>query len=471
MRSIQSMTGRKFIVSRQIRAALFLAALAGVSATLALAGQGRPASAQSPSGKLAFTSYRAGAAQIFTIGHGGSGLTRLTNTRGAAFEGAPAFSPDGRRIANVCGNFELCIMNSDGSSPARLTTNNWPRELRYDRDPAWSPDATKIAFARSTNGHDGIWIVNTDGSGLRQLPVPTGHNANPAWSPDGTTIAFDHVAGSGVTSLGSHSIYVVGVDGGASRPLTAEDSDALDPAWSPDASRIVFSQPNFEETAQHLVVMNADGSGQRRLSTGSLSATDPAWSPDGTRIAFAGRRAGRLLIYAIPVGGGTPVGLTTGRTPDFDPAWQPSNPPVEVPLPAAPPSKATAEARVVASLMQATFEMLAALNTDPTTSTAREAASGAARLRGTVRRARAATTRLAVTTARGKRVRRLLLGSMRSATTLASKLSALSRSLRRHDRRAVRAHKNAVFKAGIAVFFPLTEAAELADVPLAVIAL
>ena len=60
------MTGRKFIISHQIRATLVLAALAVVGATVALAGHGRPALAQSPSGKLAFTSFRAGTCLLYT---------------------------------------------------------------------------------------------------------------------------------------------------------------------------------------------------------------------------------------------------------------------------------------------------------------------------------------------------------------------------------------------------------------------
>ena len=111
------------------------------------------------------------------------------------------------------------------------------------------------------------------------------------------------------------------------------------------------------------------------------------------------------------------------------------------------------------------------IESDPTTSNAREAATAAGRVRGTARQARSATTKLHVGTARGQQVRRLLLFGMRAADRLAADMSALSRSLRRHDARAARKHRNAIFGDGVSLFFPLSEAAELAGVPHADIAL
>jgi hypothetical protein len=55
-----------------------------------------------------------------------------------------------------------------------------------DRNPAWSPDGTKIAFMRDGD----IWVMNADGSGLVQLTTDPVYEDDPAWSPDGTKIAF-----------------------------------------------------------------------------------------------------------------------------------------------------------------------------------------------------------------------------------------------------------------------------------------
>ena len=79
------------------------------------------------------------------------------------------------------GNSEIYVVNSDGGGLRRLTRNAGP-----DLAPAWSPDGRRIAFA----GSRGIHVMNADGSGQRNLmrkPTPT---SRPTFSPDGRRIAF-----------------------------------------------------------------------------------------------------------------------------------------------------------------------------------------------------------------------------------------------------------------------------------------
>ena len=60
-----------------------------------------------------------------------------------------------------------------------------------DGAPAWSPDGKKIAFASERTGNPDIWVMDSDGGNLRQLTTHTALDAAPAWSPDGKKIAFD----------------------------------------------------------------------------------------------------------------------------------------------------------------------------------------------------------------------------------------------------------------------------------------
>src|SRR5947208_1284502 len=98
--------------------------LAVLATSVVVAGQA--SAAATPTAALAFTSYRDGVSSVYVTNADGTGQQRLTATARPAFEGQPAYSPDGGRIAYVCGNFELCVMNADGSGQQRLTTNNWP---------------------------------------------------------------------------------------------------------------------------------------------------------------------------------------------------------------------------------------------------------------------------------------------------------------------------------------------------------
>ena len=78
----------------------------------------------------------------------------------------PVWSPDGERIAFVSSrddNFEIYVMNADGSEPANLTNNS-----ADDYSPAWSPDGKYIAFVSKRDGNrDGnreIYVMKADGS-------------------------------------------------------------------------------------------------------------------------------------------------------------------------------------------------------------------------------------------------------------------------------------------------------------------
>jgi len=94
----------------------------------------------------------------------------------------PDWSPDGTKIVfrrPVSGNYELYVMNADGTNQVRLTDNTV-----YDSTPAWSPDGTKIVFSRSSGGEDEIWVMSADGTGETQLTdTPGAFEGEPAWQP------------------------------------------------------------------------------------------------------------------------------------------------------------------------------------------------------------------------------------------------------------------------------------------------
>lgn len=78
-----------------------------------------------------------------------------------------AVSPGGDRIAYMSdrdGNWEVYVMNADGSGSTRLTN-----DPAADALPAWSPDGLSIAFASTRGGAWSIWVMNADGSNQRQL--------------------------------------------------------------------------------------------------------------------------------------------------------------------------------------------------------------------------------------------------------------------------------------------------------------
>ena len=91
--------------------------------------------------------------------------------------------PDGERIAFFSdrdGNFEIYVMNADGTGVSRLTD-----EPGADALPAWSPDGERIVFVSDRSGNEEIFVMNADGTAVEQLTDDPADDVEPAWSPAG----------------------------------------------------------------------------------------------------------------------------------------------------------------------------------------------------------------------------------------------------------------------------------------------
>src|SRR4030095_2033189 len=91
-------------------------------------------------------------------------------------------SPDGDWLAyySLGKQEDIFIIRTDGTGMRQLTDDTFK-----DREPRWSPDGKRIAFTSNRSGSSEIWAINRDGSGLQQLTQMAGA-PHPAWSPDGT---------------------------------------------------------------------------------------------------------------------------------------------------------------------------------------------------------------------------------------------------------------------------------------------
>src|SRR5258708_21514920 len=101
-----------------------------------------------------------------------------------------AWSPDGSKISfswNGEGNFEIYVMQADGSAVTNLT-----HDPGSDRYATWSQDGKRLAFASDRSGKDkiDIYVMNADGSNVVRLTREAGPNSFPSWSKDGKRIVF-----------------------------------------------------------------------------------------------------------------------------------------------------------------------------------------------------------------------------------------------------------------------------------------
>ena len=290
--------------------------LAILALALTLTGGGRPEPAEGAfpgaNGKIAFHSLQTGNFEVLVMNADGSGQTNLTNN--AAADSAPAWSSDGTQIAFTsnrdAGNFDIYKMNADGSGQTRLTTDG-----SEDAFPAWSPDGTRIAFRSVRDGNQEIYVMFANGSLQTRLTFNTASDAFPNWSPDGTQIAFSSERD------GNSEIYVMNANGSGQTRLTFDAAGDAFPDWSPDGTQIAFHSDR--EVDREIFVMNADGTGQTNLTNNAVFDSSAAWSPDGTQIAFYSDRDGDAEIFVMNADGSGQTQLTNNLSADVHPAWQP----------------------------------------------------------------------------------------------------------------------------------------------------
>lgn len=318
----------------QFKALAVVAAMAFALCLLAWVAV-QPAQAAFPgqNGRIAFQSDRDGPVEIYATSPGGT-PERITLSRGSS---DPAYSPDGSKIAFVSGGglgYDIFVMNSDGSGRKQLTNTG-----SADLQPAWSPDGKKIAFVSNSFDVDGqtdneIWAINADGTGRTQLTNNTVQtDEQPAWSPDGARIAFV----SARTGDNARNIYVMNADGSNQTDITQDfryDENTIyqghddHPAWSPDGSTIAYTHtfaPNASGVPNIWTMTPTGGSKVNLQNNQTTSGVQPAWSPDGTKIAYVGATDTNRDIYTMNANGSGQATVETGGNPahDISPDWQP----------------------------------------------------------------------------------------------------------------------------------------------------
>lgn len=209
-------------------------------------------------GKIAFKSDRTGREEIYVVNPDGSGLAMLTNRWPYNLAVlADRFSADGRfrvftkdmvRYQNVDGSYTNGFLGRRDDVPALYWYDSLYRVEEQLTDfgagiayqGAWSPTADQIAFVSNDSADDEIWVVNRDGSGLRQLTDSNREfnareigkdtfipevNRHPSWSPDGRQVVFWS------TRNGHRQIFVMDADGNNVYGLNHSNFSNWDPVW------------------------------------------------------------------------------------------------------------------------------------------------------------------------------------------------------------------------------------------------
>jgi len=178
-------------------------------------------------------------------------------------------------------------------APLRLTNN--PAD---DRDPSWSPDGTKIAYASRQDGNWELYIYDLITSEPpTRMTYDLSFQGSPGWSPDGKWLVYESYQGNNL------DIYVVPVDGSQpAQRITDNEAPDFSPAWSPEGRRIAFV--SWRDGNQDIYIFSldnpADSESVNLTNTTERQEDFPAWSPDGSLLSFSALDQGKEKVFVKP---------------------------------------------------------------------------------------------------------------------------------------------------------------------------
>jgi eukaryotic-like serine/threonine-protein kinase len=238
----------------------------------------------------------------------------------------PAYSPDGQRVAvdaSWAGPRRIWVLDREGHNPQQITTDTSEEVVHIA--PAWAPDGRKIAFQNIARTKFDIRVVNLDSKQLNWLTNDSLSNIRPSWSPSGRFVYFSSYRSGGI-NIWRAPVMGDGSNDGPLQQVTTGAGQDVEVVVSPDGKRLAYAT-----LRQNADIWRLPVSPQTGLPTGSPEAvisttredSRGAWSPDGATVAFNSDRAGDMNIWLFTFADMNPRQLTTGHGGDFQPNWSP----------------------------------------------------------------------------------------------------------------------------------------------------
>lgn len=216
------------------------------------------------------------------------------------------------RIAFVAqdeGKKGLFIMDWDGSNLKQLGIRG-----NFVLSPHWSKSSTKLLYSSERNGQWGIYLLDFTKMTERKLFISRGLNITGNFFPDENEIVFAS------SKDETYGFYLLRISDLWIKRITTSRWIEVSPSVSPDGNSIAFVSD--KGGTPQIYVMNKKGYDSRRLTFEGSYNTSPNWSPLGDRIAFVGRADGSHHIFTIKTDG-TELMQITNTGNNEDPSFSP----------------------------------------------------------------------------------------------------------------------------------------------------
>jgi Tol biopolymer transport system component len=198
-------------------------------------------------------------------------------------------------------HYEIYQANADGSNIINLTNSDG-----YDAEGSYSSDGSKILFASNREAYSrtltqaeqklfdddssyfmDLFVMDADGSNVKQLTNSPGYDGGPFFSPDNSGVVWRRFNPDG----NSAEIWTMDIDGGNQRQLTSDAMVAWGPYYHPSGDYIIYSSNVLGHANFELFLIDAEGTNTPVRVT-NTDGTDilPVFSPDGSRLAWSTTR-------------------------------------------------------------------------------------------------------------------------------------------------------------------------------------
>jgi TolB protein len=217
--------------------------------------------------RLAYVSFEGNRSSIFiqTLRTG----NRIQVSSKPGINGAPAFSPDGRKLVltlgGIDGNLDIHVLDINSRQTQRLTTHR-----AIHTEGSWSPDGRHIYFTSDRSGGPQVYRVSVNGGTPERVTFEGSYNARPRLSPDGSKLAMVHL------DRGDYRIAVMDLDRKDLLVLSAGRQDES-PSFAPNSDTLIYATRQGRDGV--LESVTADGLIRQRLASGQGDVREPVWSP------------------------------------------------------------------------------------------------------------------------------------------------------------------------------------------------